>query len=207
VPLQRAQLPLLIATRLAFAQQPEQRLALQRRVVLEQPGDHGQSSANGLDRERYVGGCLSWLALGHVPRNIGHDHRQLRRLALIDLRRGHAHRCGLMVVVATVPMPDWNVSKLATALVSVVNSILSAPMPDPRTPVDLGYHAGMGKAPGGSAGSGHGSDPDEDALLRRIRDFLRHGSVAEAGLRSGGNLPLRCASCARSCRRMSARPY
>jgi hypothetical protein len=35
----------------------------------------------------------------------------------------------------------------------------------------------MSGAPGGSAGSGHGSDPDEDALLRRIREFLRHGTA------------------------------
>ena len=39
VPLQGAQLPLLIATRLAFAQQSEQRLTLQRWVVLKQLGD------------------------------------------------------------------------------------------------------------------------------------------------------------------------
>jgi len=38
----------------------------------------------------------------------------------------------------------------------------------------------MSGAPGGSAGSGHGSDPDEEALQRRIREFLRHGTAAEA---------------------------
>ena len=45
---------------------------------------------------------------------------------------------------------------------------------------------GMSGAPGGSAGSGHGSDPDEEALLRRIREFLRHGAVAEAGIEEWG---------------------
>src|ERR687886_127066 len=41
----------------------------------------------------------------------------------------------------------------------------------------------MTEAPGGSAGFGHGSDPDEhEALLRRIREFLRHGAAAEAGV-------------------------
>jgi hypothetical protein len=41
--------------------------------------------------------------------------------------------------------------------------------------------------PGGSAGSGHGSDPDEhEALLRRIREFLRHGGAAEAGVEEWG---------------------
>ena len=44
----------------------------------------------------------------------------------------------------------------------------------------------MSGAPGGSAGSGHGSDPDEEALLRRIREFLRHGTVAEAGVEEWG---------------------
>jgi len=39
VPLQRPQLTFLIATWLTVAQQPEQRLALQRRVVLEQIDD------------------------------------------------------------------------------------------------------------------------------------------------------------------------
>ena len=34
--------------------------------------------------------------------------------------------------------------------------------------------------------SGHGSDPDEEALLRRIREFLRHGTVAEAGVEEWG---------------------
>ena len=55
-----------------------------------------------------------------------------------------------------------------------------------RRLVGLGYHAGMSGAPGGSAGSGHGSDPDEEALLRRIREFLRHGTVAEAGVEEWG---------------------
>src|SRR5207245_8848781 len=41
----------------------------------------------------------------------------------------------------------------------------------------------MTEAPGGSAGFGHGSDPEEhEALLRRIRAFLRHGAAAEAGV-------------------------
>ena len=44
----------------------------------------------------------------------------------------------------------------------------------------------MSGASGGSAGSGHGSDPDEEALLRRIREFLRHGTVAEAGVEEWG---------------------
>jgi hypothetical protein len=45
----------------------------------------------------------------------------------------------------------------------------------------------MSEAPGGSAGFGHGSDPEEhDALLRRIREFLRHGSAAEAGVEEWG---------------------
>lgn len=45
----------------------------------------------------------------------------------------------------------------------------------------------MSEAPGGSAGSGHGSDPDEhEALLRRIREFLRHGGAAEAGVEEWG---------------------
>jgi hypothetical protein len=35
-------------------------------------------------------------------------------------------------------------------------------------PVGLGYHAGMSGARGGSAGPGHGSDPDEEALQRRV---------------------------------------
>ena len=45
---------------------------------------------------------------------------------------------------------------------------------------------GMSGAPGSSTGSGHGSDPDEEALLRRIREFLRHGDVAEAGIEEWG---------------------
>jgi hypothetical protein len=57
---------------------------------------------------------------------------------------------------------------------------------DHRKHVGLGYHAGMSGAPGGSAGSGHGSDPDEEALLRRIREFLRHGTAAEAGVEEWG---------------------
>ncbi len=45
----------------------------------------------------------------------------------------------------------------------------------------------MSEAPGGSAGFGHGSDPDEhEALLRRIREFLRHGAAAEAGVEEWG---------------------
>ncbi len=44
----------------------------------------------------------------------------------------------------------------------------------------------MSGAPGGSAGSGHGSDPDEEALQRRIREFLRHGTAAEAGVEEWG---------------------
>src|SRR5229473_6058302 len=45
----------------------------------------------------------------------------------------------------------------------------------------------MTEAPGGSAGFGHGSDPEEhEALLRRIREFLRHGSAAEAGVEEWG---------------------
>jgi hypothetical protein len=45
----------------------------------------------------------------------------------------------------------------------------------------------MTEAPGGSPGSGHGSDPEEhEALLRRIREFLRHGSAAEAGVEEWG---------------------
>jgi hypothetical protein len=44
----------------------------------------------------------------------------------------------------------------------------------------------MSGTPGGSAGSGHGSDPEEDALLRRIREFLRHGTAAEAGVEEWG---------------------
>src|SRR5205807_6015649 len=45
----------------------------------------------------------------------------------------------------------------------------------------------MTEAPGGSAGFGHGSDPDEhEALLRRIREFLRHGAAAEAGVEEWG---------------------
>src|SRR5712691_182455 len=55
-----------------------------------------------------------------------------------------------------------------------------------REYVGLGYHAGMSGAPGGSAGSGHGSDPDEEALQRRIREFLRHGTAAEAGVEEWG---------------------
>lgn len=45
----------------------------------------------------------------------------------------------------------------------------------------------MSEAPGGSAGYGHGSDPEEhEALLRRIREFLRHGGAAEAGVEEWG---------------------
>src|ERR671939_1519572 len=45
----------------------------------------------------------------------------------------------------------------------------------------------MTEAPGGSAGFGHGSDPDEhEALLRRIREFLRHSAAAEAGVEEWG---------------------
>src|ERR1700756_5514457 len=45
----------------------------------------------------------------------------------------------------------------------------------------------MTETPGGSAGSGHGSDPEEhEALLRRIREFLRHGAAAEAGVEEWG---------------------
>jgi hypothetical protein len=44
----------------------------------------------------------------------------------------------------------------------------------------------MSETPGGSAGFGHGSDPDEDALLRRIREFLRHGTAAEASVEEWG---------------------
>ncbi len=45
----------------------------------------------------------------------------------------------------------------------------------------------MNEAPGGSAGFGHGSDPEEhEALLRRIREFLRHGAAAEAGVEEWG---------------------
>src|SRR5205807_1510182 len=45
----------------------------------------------------------------------------------------------------------------------------------------------MTEAPGGSAGFGHGSDPEEhEALLRRIREFLRHGAAAEAGVEEWG---------------------
>lgn len=45
----------------------------------------------------------------------------------------------------------------------------------------------MTEAPGGSAGSGHGSDPEEhEALLRRIREFLRHGGTVEAGVEEWG---------------------
>src|SRR5713226_285050 len=44
----------------------------------------------------------------------------------------------------------------------------------------------MSGAPGGNAGAGHGSDPDEEALQRRIREFLRHGSAAEAGVEEWG---------------------
>ena len=45
----------------------------------------------------------------------------------------------------------------------------------------------MSEAPGGSAGFGHGSDPEEhEALLRRIREFLRHGAAAEAGVEEWG---------------------
>src|ERR1700737_2302696 len=45
---------------------------------------------------------------------------------------------------------------------------------------------GMSGPPGGSAGAGHGSDPDEEALQRRIREFLRHGTAAEAGVEEWG---------------------
>ncbi len=45
----------------------------------------------------------------------------------------------------------------------------------------------MSEPPGGSPGSGHGPDPEEhDALLRRIREFLRHGAAAEAGVEEWG---------------------
>src|SRR4030081_3718267 len=45
----------------------------------------------------------------------------------------------------------------------------------------------MTEAPGGSVGFGHGSDPEEhEALLRRIREFLRHGAAAEAGVEEWG---------------------
>ncbi len=45
----------------------------------------------------------------------------------------------------------------------------------------------MNEPPGGSAGAGHGSDPEEhEALLRRIREFLRHGAAAEAGVEEWG---------------------
>jgi hypothetical protein len=44
----------------------------------------------------------------------------------------------------------------------------------------------MSGPPGGSAGSGHGSDPDEEALQRRIREFLRHGTASEAGVEEWG---------------------
>src|ERR1700686_3642159 len=45
----------------------------------------------------------------------------------------------------------------------------------------------MTDAPGGSAGFGPGSDPEEpEALLRRIREFLRHGTAAEAGVEEWG---------------------
>lgn len=41
--------------------------------------------------------------------------------------------------------------------------------------------------PPGSAGAGHGPDPeDADPLLRRIREFLRHGDPAEAGVEEWG---------------------
>ncbi len=41
--------------------------------------------------------------------------------------------------------------------------------------------------PPGGAGAGHGPDPeDADALLRRIREFLRHGDPAEAGVEEWG---------------------
>src|SRR6266571_2688335 len=56
-----------------------------------------------------------------------------------------------------------------------------------RTRIGLGYHADM-RAPGGSVGSGHGSDPDEEALQRRIREFLRHGA-ATASTISARTLP------------------
>ena len=45
----------------------------------------------------------------------------------------------------------------------------------------------MSEAPGGGPGFGHGSDPEEhEALLRRIREFLRHGGAAEAGVEEWG---------------------
>lgn len=54
----------------------------------------------------------------------------------------------------------------------------------PERPLTCHY---MSEAPGGSAGSGHGFDPEEhEALLRRIREFLRHGGAAEAGVEEWG---------------------
>src|SRR4029453_8954628 len=45
----------------------------------------------------------------------------------------------------------------------------------------------MTEAPGGRAGFFHGWDPEEhEALLRRIREFLRHGAAAEAGVEEWG---------------------
>ena len=44
----------------------------------------------------------------------------------------------------------------------------------------------MSEAPGGSPGFGHPSDDEHEALLRRIREFLRHGSAAEAGVEEWG---------------------
>src|SRR3979411_1300717 len=45
----------------------------------------------------------------------------------------------------------------------------------------------MTEAPGGSAGFGHGSDPEEhEALVTRSRECLRHGAAAEAGVEEWG---------------------
>lgn len=45
----------------------------------------------------------------------------------------------------------------------------------------------MTEIPGGPLGPGHGWDQEErDALLRRIREFLRHGAAAEAGVEEWG---------------------
>src|SRR6202171_6648887 len=45
----------------------------------------------------------------------------------------------------------------------------------------------MTETPGGSAGSAHGSEPEEhEALLRRSREFLRKGAAAEAGVEEWG---------------------
>src|SRR3979409_554494 len=45
----------------------------------------------------------------------------------------------------------------------------------------------MTEAPGGRAGFGHGSGPEEtEALPRGSRDFLRPGAAAEAGVEEWG---------------------